>query len=559
MKNNKGFTLVEIIVAVTLLAILIGVTIGGVYQYQDKASINSDIQSAESMYSSLQTIDQDYDFYLWSRNNKGKTLEVSWSDESDDALTANFHDSGNIVMDSGSRLSDKLNDLLGKLPSSQTQGSFKITFYANGDTPYVNVIATSASNEELANLGDIIPLEGEETVEFTAQAYTSSPEVTERDAILAEPDTEEPSEKTEAFKEIEKEATEEEKSISGIYYGLNWIVKDATLYIDGGKCSTVKGTHWHDSEFGSLEETIKNVEILGNITVSKCDNKNKGFCYKLFDDICNCPHINGLEKINTVKATTMYCMFDDCKSLEDIDVSHFDTANVENMAQMFSCCRAINNLDLSNFNTSKVFTMFAMFDSCQALSNLNVSNFDTTRVKYMGCMFKDCKNLQNLNISSFNTSKVCTMQYMFADDIKLTNLDLSSFNTSKVTSMYYMFAYTGMSTIDLSNFDTINCTDFEGMFYGTSKYYGSGGLEKLILGDKFNISYAQYANNMFYTFRTSSNKDVVSIVYPNNSDFRKLLEERLEGNAYKVKEEKNIGKGQEIRDFNGDGSITENE
>ena len=45
-KENKGFTLVELIVVIVILAILIGVTIGGIYQYVNKARINTDIHNA---------------------------------------------------------------------------------------------------------------------------------------------------------------------------------------------------------------------------------------------------------------------------------------------------------------------------------------------------------------------------------------------------------------------------------------------------------------------------------------------------------------------------------
>jgi prepilin-type N-terminal cleavage/methylation domain-containing protein len=39
-KKNSGFTLVELIVVIVILAILIGVTIGGIYQYINKARNN---------------------------------------------------------------------------------------------------------------------------------------------------------------------------------------------------------------------------------------------------------------------------------------------------------------------------------------------------------------------------------------------------------------------------------------------------------------------------------------------------------------------------------------
>lgn len=45
--KNKGFTLVELIVVIVILAILVGVTLGGIYAYVNKARINTDMHNAK--------------------------------------------------------------------------------------------------------------------------------------------------------------------------------------------------------------------------------------------------------------------------------------------------------------------------------------------------------------------------------------------------------------------------------------------------------------------------------------------------------------------------------
>lgn len=52
-KDNKGFTLVELIVVIVILAILVGVTIGGVYGYVNKSRINTDINNASAIASAM--------------------------------------------------------------------------------------------------------------------------------------------------------------------------------------------------------------------------------------------------------------------------------------------------------------------------------------------------------------------------------------------------------------------------------------------------------------------------------------------------------------------------
>ena len=47
----------------------------------------------------------------------------------------------------------------------------------------------------------------------------------------------------------------------------------------------------------------------------------------------------------------MASIFSECNSLNNLDLSSFDTSKVTNMVNMFSECRYLKNLDLSSFNT----------------------------------------------------------------------------------------------------------------------------------------------------------------------------------------------------------------
>ena len=53
MKKNNGFTLIELIVVIVIMAILIGVTIGGIYMYVGKAKLNTDINNAANVEESV--------------------------------------------------------------------------------------------------------------------------------------------------------------------------------------------------------------------------------------------------------------------------------------------------------------------------------------------------------------------------------------------------------------------------------------------------------------------------------------------------------------------------
>jgi surface protein len=68
------------------------------------------------------------------------------------------------------------------------------------------------------------------------------------------------------------------------------------------------------------------------------------------------------------------------------------------MGRMFMNCRSLNILDLSNFNTSGLTYMADMFYGCTSLSFLNLSNFDTSNVVNMESVFYNCPKLEYINL-----------------------------------------------------------------------------------------------------------------------------------------------------------------
>ena len=184
-----------------------------------------------------------------------------------------------------------------------------------------------------------------------------------------------------------------------------------------------------------------------------------------FNSLTNLTDISGMEYFNTSNVTSMYSMFNYCRSLTTLDLSNFDTSKVTSMGSMFSNCSSLTTLDLSNFDTSKVTSMGSMFFDCRSLTTLDVSNFDTSNVTSMYNMFPGCNKLTTLDVSHFDTSNVTSMRSMFQNCYKLAVLDVSNFNTSKVTDMYRMFDFcTSLTTLDVSHFDTSKVTSMSYMF-----------------------------------------------------------------------------------------------
>ena len=175
--------------------------------------------------------------------------------------------------------------------------------------------------------------------------------------------------------------------------------------------------------------------------------------------------IEGIEFLNTEDVTDMNNMFNYCRNLEDIDLSHFNTECVTNMNSMFYRCQSLTSLNLSNFNTENVIDMTNMFCYCDALTSLDLSNFNTENVMNMSGMFSDCQSITTLNVSDFNTEKVTNMSGMFYYCCALTSLDVSNFNTESVKDMSNMFnGCFSLTSLDVSNFHTGSVTSMSEMF-----------------------------------------------------------------------------------------------
>ena len=117
-------------------------------------------------------------------------------------------------------------------------------------------------------------------------------------------------------------------------------------------------------------------------------------------------------------------IFQNCESIELLDLTTFHTPNVEIMWNMFSGCSKLKYLYIENFDTSKVTDMQSMFSECKSLVSLNLSHFNTTNVQYMNKMFQNCENLQQLNFSQLTSDSLSSMYRMFYNCKSLEYLNI---------------------------------------------------------------------------------------------------------------------------------------
>lgn len=73
---------------------------------------------------------------------------------------------------------------------------------------------------------------------------------------------------------------------------------------------------------------------------------------------------------------------------------------------MFYNCRNIDSLDLSHFNTEKVTDTSHMFDDCSSLDSIDISDFWTDCLKGTSDMFGRCNSLAKLVVGNVDLHDV---------------------------------------------------------------------------------------------------------------------------------------------------------
>ena len=184
-----------------------------------------------------------------------------------------------------------------------------------------------------------------------------------------------------------------------------------------------------------------------------------------FKDFTAVTAINGATLLDTSNATDMGYMFRSDEKLVTLDVSNWDTSSCTNMSDMFYWCKAVTQLDVSGWQTGNVVYMDDLFGACESVTTLDVGTWDVSSCKNMNRLFYGCSKISTLDVSSWETGACTNMAYLFAYCYSLENFDVSNWDVSKVTTMDHMFSGTSSTAINMDNWDTSSCENYEFMFW----------------------------------------------------------------------------------------------
>ncbi len=124
------------------------------------------------------------------------------------------------------------------------------------------------------------------------------------------------------------------------------------------------------------------------------------------------------------------------------------------MTKMFSKNTSLENLDLSGFNTDKLVDISDMFTMCTNLKNINFKNWHPKLRGTVGTFWR-CVKLESLDLSGFDVSKSTNFMNMFYENKALKKLNISTWKPSNVSNVNYLFtSLNNIDEIDMSGFTT---------------------------------------------------------------------------------------------------------
>ena len=172
-------------------------------------------------------------------------------------------------------------------------------------------------------------------------------------------------------------------------------------------------------------------------------------------------------KISINYVNNMERMFQNCTSLESIDLSSFTINSYGYMNYMFSNCNNLKSILLPKTNqVFKYFYMNNMFSFCEKLESIDLSNYNlygyidfnctfcydyslkSVKLPFlkvdridMNSMLESCSNLDNIFFTTYNDKFIYTnsAENAFNNCTSLTTLYIYYMNFSYVNNLRYMF------------------------------------------------------------------------------------------------------------------------
>ena len=214
---------------------------------------------------------------------------------------------------------------------------------------------------------------------------------------------------------------------------------------------------------------------------------------------------SGESKFDTMRVKNMKNMFREMKNYDDVfDLSVFNTTRVSDMTFMFYLDMKLKGIIFGReFKAQRTISTDYMFADCRAIEELDVSGFDTSMLTSMTYMFYNARALKSIKFnkdngtSTFDISNVIYMESLFRYCVSLTELDLSSFSPVSVKGFYVMF---------------YDCPSLETIYVSSDRWHLDSFTGNLNNHDVFAAQRLKGQNGTAYASATNRTRAVYAVV-----------------------------------------------
>ncbi|MCR4609749.1 MAG: BspA family leucine-rich repeat surface protein [Eubacterium sp.] len=171
--------------------------------------------------------------------------------------------------------------------------------------------------------------------------------------------------------------------------GLDYVIKtdSATEGENGGDTS------------GGFNFMFQDCKSLTSVDLSGFKTDNVNGMNRMFE---RCSSLTALDvsTFDTSDVVVMGYMFNGCEALTDIDISNFSSESLKYAEFMFYGCNKLQRVNLGDdFTVEKADRLESMFQNCKSLTELDLSMFDTKALTKCNNMFNGCSNLTTIYVS----------------------------------------------------------------------------------------------------------------------------------------------------------------
>lgn len=132
-----------------------------------------------------------------------------------------------------------------------------------------------------------------------------------------------------------------------------------------------------------------------------------------------------LRGFDTHNVSNMTAMFYECESLESVNMSGLNTSRVSSFGSLFRDCKKLQEITgVEDFDTHFSDWFNSVFENCKSLERLDLSKWQTPRNSVCHLMFEGCDKLTYLDISGFSTENMTDGGRMFMGMNSLETLKL---------------------------------------------------------------------------------------------------------------------------------------